>query len=135
MRWALFVILSAVSLLPAARAEHAAILARNLSDRSQNIAPVYEQFGGLTLCVGTGGFMQWTAKTKAWPHYVHFLYCSGERRPCRLSWAQLLSRVFQIDVTVCPACGGHMKIIAALTERVSIRPYLEGTACCSTCRG
>jgi len=27
----------------------------------------------------------------------------------RLSWAQLLGRVFQFDVTVCPACGGHKK--------------------------
>ena len=39
---------------------------------------------------------------------------------------QLLARVFEIDVTVCPACGGRMRIIAALTERASIRPYLEG---------
>ena len=51
---------------------------------------------------------------------------SPPRRPCRLSWAQLLSRVFQLDVTVCPACGGRLKIIAALTELASIRHYLEG---------
>ena len=31
------------------------------------------------------------------------------RRPCRLSWAQLLARVFQMAVTVCPACGGHLQ--------------------------
>ncbi len=85
MRRTLFAILSAAAFLPAARAEHTPILARNLSDRSRNIAPVYEQFGGLTLCVGTGGFMQWTAQTEAGPHYVHFLYCSGERRPCRMT--------------------------------------------------
>ena len=31
--------------------------------------------------------------------------------PCgsRLDWARLLARVFQIDVTQCPSCGGHMK--------------------------
>ena len=41
-------------------------------------------------------------------------------------WAVLLARVFQFDVTVCPACGGQMKIIAALTDAHSIRTYLEG---------
>ena len=44
----------------------------------------------------------------------------------RLSWAALLARVFRIDVTVCPACGGHMRIIAALTDATSIRAYLQG---------
>ena len=44
----------------------------------------------------------------------------------RLSWAVLLARVFRIDVTVCPDCGGPMKIIAALTDRHSIVAYLEG---------
>ena len=34
----------------------------------------------------------------------------------RLSWARLLARVFLVDVTVCPDCGGTMKIIAALTH-------------------
>ncbi len=43
-------------------------------------------------------------------------------------WEQepLLARVFQIDVTVCPDCGGRMKIIAALTARASVQGYLEG---------
>jgi len=44
----------------------------------------------------------------------------------RLSWARLLARVFRIDVTVCPHCGGTMKIIAALTEPSAIRAYLDG---------
>ena len=39
----------------------------------------------------------------------------------RLSWARLLARVFRVDVTECPACGGRMKIIAALTEPLAIR--------------
>mgnify|MGYP001171609555 CR=1 FL=1 len=30
------------------------------------------------------------------------------------------------DVTVCPDCGGHMRIVAALTNLASIRSYLEG---------
>ena len=40
----------------------------------------------------------------------------------------LLARVFRIDVTVCPACGGRMKIVAALTDPASIRTYLEAWA-------
>ena len=44
----------------------------------------------------------------------------------RLSWAALLARVFDIDINVCSACGGPMRIIAALTDAVSIRCYLQG---------
>ena len=49
-------------------------------------------------------------------------------QPCphRLSWSQLLARVFSIDVSQCPDCGGQMKIIAALTDPVSIQSYLKG---------
>ena len=49
----------------------------------------------------------------------------------RLSWARLLARVFRVDVTECPACGGKMKIIAALTEPVAIRTYLDGVGLAS----
>ena len=48
------------------------------------------------------------------------------QRRHRLAWADLLRRVFRIDVTQCPACGGRMKIVAALTEPRSIQRYLEG---------
>jgi len=47
-------------------------------------------------------------------------------RSCRLSWAQLLARVFCLEVTVCPRCGGPMRRIAALTDPASIRTYLTG---------
>ena len=45
---------------------------------------------------------------------------------CVRSWATLLGRVFRIDVTRCPDCGGRLRIIAALTDPTSIRTYLEG---------
>ena len=48
------------------------------------------------------------------------------QRRHRVAWADLLRRVFRIDVTQCPACGGHMKIVAALTEPRSVQAYLEG---------
>jgi hypothetical protein len=44
----------------------------------------------------------------------------------RLSWASLLARVFDVEVSVCPACSGKMKIIAFITDPFSVRRYLEG---------
>ena len=55
--------------------------------------------------------------------------CGGgeaSRRRHRVEWARLLARVFQVDVTTCDACGGSMKIIAALTEPGAIQRYLDG---------
>jgi hypothetical protein len=52
-----------------------------------------------------------------------------QARPHRFSWAARLARVFDIDISVCTACGGRMRIIAALTEAASIRRYLEGVGC------
>ena len=48
------------------------------------------------------------------------------QRRHRLAWAVLLARVWAIEVTECPACGGRMKIVAAVTDPCSIRRYLEG---------
>ena len=36
--------------------------------------------------------------------------------PARMSWAQLLKRVFEIDIELCPRCGGRLKIIAAIVD-------------------
>ena len=36
--------------------------------------------------------------------------------PARMGWARLLKRVFDIDIEHCPACGGALKIIAAIEE-------------------
>jgi hypothetical protein len=44
----------------------------------------------------------------------------------RLAFAALLSRTFQIDVSVCPACGHKMRIIAFITDPASIQRYLKG---------
>jgi hypothetical protein len=33
-----------------------------------------------------------------------------------MSWARLLKRVFEIDLELCPNCGGELKIIAAILE-------------------
>jgi len=44
----------------------------------------------------------------------------------RLSWSALLARIFQVDVSVCPACSGKMKIIAFITDPADVRRYLKG---------
>ncbi len=49
---------------------------------------------------------------------------AGGCRAHRVSWAKLLARVFRFDVTVCPSCSGHMKIIAALTQPAGIDAFL-----------
>jgi hypothetical protein len=49
--------------------------------------------------------------------------------PHRLPWAALLARVFALDVTVCPACGGRLRLIAALTDPASVRRICKGSAC------
>ena len=44
----------------------------------------------------------------------------------RLRWATLLARVFSSDLSECAACGGRLRILAALTDPASIRTYPEG---------
>ena len=44
----------------------------------------------------------------------------------RLAWAALLARVFALDVTLCPACGRRLRLVAVLTNPASIRAYLTG---------
>jgi hypothetical protein len=41
----------------------------------------------------------------------------SSRDPRRLSWSELLKRVFQIDLTNCPDCGGALTFVAAIMER------------------
>ena len=42
----------------------------------------------------------------------------------RMRWAQLLKRVFDIDIERCPHCGGHLKLIAAIEEPAAIARIL-----------
>ena len=41
-----------------------------------------------------------------------------------MSWAQLLKRVFAIDLTTCPQCGGALTILAAIEEPAVIGKVL-----------
>jgi hypothetical protein len=42
-----------------------------------------------------------------------------------LNWADLLKRVFAVDVLVCDTCGGRMRILAVLREGEASRTILE----------
>ena len=42
----------------------------------------------------------------------------------RLGWAALLARVFAVDVTLCPSCGGRLGLVAVLSDPASIGRYL-----------
>jgi hypothetical protein len=44
----------------------------------------------------------------------------------RTSWAKLLARVFKVDVTVCPTCGGPMKIARFVTDPDDVAQALGG---------
>ena len=48
----------------------------------------------------------------------------AHHRPVRLSWAELLKRVFDLDLEHCPNCGGELKIIAAILEQPVIEKIL-----------
>ena len=43
----------------------------------------------------------------------------------RMSWAQLLKRVFAIDITTCPQCGGPLTLLAAIEDPTVIGKILN----------
>ncbi len=46
-------------------------------------------------------------------------------RPRRYSWAELMKRVFEIEVLICPHCNGRRKLLAFITDSTAIRRILE----------
>ena len=47
-------------------------------------------------------------------------------RPSRLGWANLLARVFAVDVTLCRKCGGRMHILDVVSDPDDIARILHG---------
>jgi hypothetical protein len=47
------------------------------------------------------------------------------RQAFRRSWAQLLKQVWSVDVTVCPRCGGNVRIRCAILKPRSIKRLLD----------
>jgi hypothetical protein len=50
---------------------------------------------------------------------------TGYTRPKCHSWADLLSRTFQIDVLACPGCGGRLRLISTIEHRAVIDKILR----------
>jgi hypothetical protein len=46
-------------------------------------------------------------------------------RPRNYSWAQLMRRVWDIDVLECPRCGGRMRVLCAINAPAAIRKILD----------
>ncbi len=49
---------------------------------------------------------------------------SARSRSSRSTWAELLRRVFAVDVLTCPHCGGPRRLIAQLTDPLVARRIL-----------
>jgi hypothetical protein len=50
---------------------------------------------------------------------------SSRERACgRHPWAELMKRVFLVDVLRCPRCGGRRRVLAAITESRVVRAIL-----------
>jgi hypothetical protein len=47
------------------------------------------------------------------------------RRKCRLTWAALIKCVYEVDPLKCPKCGGEMRIVAFIEEKVLIEKILR----------
>jgi hypothetical protein len=52
-------------------------------------------------------------------------------RPRNYSWAELMRRVFEVDVLECPECGGVMRILAAIHPPEATRAILDCLALAS----
>jgi len=50
---------------------------------------------------------------------------STNARTRRLRWADLLRRVFAVDVLTCPDCGGARRLIAMITDGLVVRRILD----------
>jgi len=56
---------------------------------------------------------------------------TGARTRAAMSWAQRLRRVFAIDISRCPRCGGQLRVLAAITNPqviMAILAHLESRA-------
>jgi hypothetical protein len=41
---------------------------------------------------------------------------SGDSNRYRIPWAELLGKVFAVDVLECPDCGGRLRVVAYIAE-------------------
>lgn len=48
-----------------------------------------------------------------------------KRKAAYIPWAELLKRMFEVDLTVCPCCQGRLRVIAAVIRSESIQKILS----------
>ena len=48
-----------------------------------------------------------------------------KRRRCTASWARLIHKVYSADPMICRQCGGKLRVIAFITDSLSIKQVLE----------
>jgi hypothetical protein len=49
-----------------------------------------------------------------------------KKKGCRYwPWAELMARSFQTDVTVCPSCGGRLKLVALVQDKQGVARFLR----------
>jgi len=53
---------------------------------------------------------------------------SRDTRAMRRSWARLIKRIYEVDPSACPSCGGEMKIIAFISEHDVVDAILRHLA-------
>ena len=52
-------------------------------------------------------------------HHCEIISTRADNEPnarASMSWMHLLRRVYDIDVSVCPNCGGALKVLAVITD-------------------
>ncbi len=49
-----------------------------------------------------------------------------------MPWAELLKKVFEVDVLACPECGGRLRIIAFIAEPTVATKILDHLGLAST---
>ncbi|HLK09794.1 MAG TPA: transposase [Candidatus Binatia bacterium] len=49
----------------------------------------------------------------------------GPEKPCDWAWADLMCRVFDLDVLACPRCGARMSVIATIEAGAILRTILD----------
>jgi hypothetical protein len=48
-----------------------------------------------------------------------------KRKRCTASWARLIHKVYGADPMICRQCGGKLRVIAFITDSLSIKQVLE----------
>jgi hypothetical protein len=57
---------------------------------------------------------------------VKFTSQKKRKNRSQIKFAELIKKTLNVDIDVCPKCGGKMKIIAFVTSQKEVQRYLRG---------